>query len=194
MSKEITSECSIRIATPEDAEKLLKIYEYYIKETAITFEYEVPTVSEFRSRIEKVLTRFPYLVAERDGEILGYCYASPFHERAAYQWCVETTIYLKHDLHRMGLGRFLYEELEKRLKAQGILNLNACIGYPDKEDERLTFNSVQFHEKMDYSMVGEFHKCGYKFNRWYNMVWMEKMLGEHPDVPEAPKPFNAIHP
>ncbi len=169
----------IRLATPDDAGALLAIYEYYVKETAITFEYEVPSEAEFRGRIERVLEKFPYLVVESAGEILGYAYASPFHEREAYQWCVEMSIYLKKDQRRAGLGRMLYENLESRLQDLGYLNLNACIGYPEVEDEHLTFGSVRFHERMGYSMVGEFHKCGYKFGRWYNMVWMEKLIGDH---------------
>ncbi len=179
---------TLRMATLDDAKELVSIYEYYVKETAITFEYEVPTVEEFRERIENTLKKFPYLVVERFGkpEILGYAYASAFHPRDAYKWCAEMSIYLKKECRREGLGRVLYEELESRLKEMGILNLNACIGYPDKEDEHLTFGSVKFHEKMGYSMVGEFHKCGYKFGRWYNMVWMEKHIGEHVDNPQSP--------
>ena len=199
---------NIRMATPKDAAALLEIYAYYVKETAITYEYDVPSVEEFKGRIEKVLTKFPYLVIEgkshtdesketsescngafTDGtssaKILGYAYASPFHERAAYQWCAEMSIYLKKDNRRCGLGRMLYEELEKRLKDQGLLNLYACIGYPDHEDEYLSYASVHFHEKMGYSMIGVFHKCGYKFDRWYNMVWMEKIIGEHKEGPVA---------
>lgn len=176
---------SIRMATPEDAKALVDIYDYYVTDTAITFEYDTPSVEEFRGRIEKVLEKYPYLVAaEIDGSgeevrFLGYAYASPFKEREAYKYSVEMSIYVRRDLHRAGIGRALYEELEKRLKEQGILNLNACIGYPEQEDEYLTFDSVKFHEKMGYSMVGVFHKCGYKFNRWYNMVWMEKLIGDH---------------
>ena len=173
----------IRMATPEDAQALLDIYEYYVKETAITFEYDVPSVEEFRGRIEKTLKKYPYLVIEDDSEILGYAYASTFKDRAAYQWCVETSIYIKKDARRGGLGKELYLELENRLKAQGILNLNACIGYPEEEDEHLTFDSVKFHEKLGYSMVGEFHKCGYKFGRFYNMIWMEKLIGDHKNPP-----------
>ncbi|SDA53909.1 phosphinothricin acetyltransferase [Butyrivibrio sp. INlla18] len=174
----------IRIATPEDAKELLDIYRYYVENTAITFEYDVPSVEEFRGRIERVLKKFPYLVVEGDGKIYGYAYVSPFKERAAYQWAVETSIYVAKDARRDGLGRMLYEELEKRLKEMGILNLNACIGYPNgAEDEHLTYDSVKFHEKMGYSMVGEFHQCGYKFGRWYNMVWMEKLIGEHVNDP-----------
>jgi phosphinothricin acetyltransferase len=173
------SDVRIRMAAPEDARELLLIYDYYVKETAITFEYETPSVEEFEGRIKKVLERFPYIVAEESGVILGYAYASPFHERAAYQWCAEMSIYLDRNVRGRGIGRLLYEELEARLRNMGILNLNACIGYPDREDEHLTFASVRFHERMGYSMVGEFHKCGFKFGKWYNMVWMEKLIGEH---------------
>jgi phosphinothricin acetyltransferase len=173
------SKTVIRLATVEDAPKLLGIYRYYVESTAITYEYDVPSLEEFEKRIENVLKNFPYLVAEQDGTILGYAYASKFHERAAYQWSVEMSIYLDKDQKGNGLGRMLYEELEKRLKDQGILNLYACIGYPEKEDEYLTYDSVRFHEKMGYKLIGEFHKCGKKFDRWYNMVWMEKIIGEH---------------
>ncbi|MBE5827882.1 MAG: N-acetyltransferase [Butyrivibrio sp.] len=169
----------IRTATLDDAAALLDIYDYYVQKTAITFEYDTPSVEEFRGRIRKVLEKFPYLVIEQENNILGYAYASPFHERAAYQWCVEMSIYLDKGARRSGLGRMLYEELEKELKAQGILNLYACIGVPEKEDEHLTFGSVHFHEKMGYHLNGTFTKCGYKFGRWYNMVWMEKIIGEH---------------
>ena len=177
------SKISIRSATCEDAEELLRIYDYYVRETAITFEYVTPSVEEFRGRIKSTLEKFPYLVVEENGIILGYAYASAFHVREAYKWCVEMSIYLDKDAHARGLGRLIYEELERQLKEMGYLNLNACISFPDKEDEYLTFGSVRFHEKMGYSMVGEFHKCGFKFGRWYNMVWMEKIIGDHNSTP-----------
>lgn len=97
--------------------------------TAIAFEYEVPSVEEFAGRIEHILKKYPYLVAEKDGRIVGYAYAGTFYDRAAYDWAVE--------------------------------------------------NSVKFHEHMGYRIVGKFCKCGYKFGKWYNMVWMEKHIGEH---------------
>ncbi|WP_035783543.1 GNAT family N-acetyltransferase [Butyrivibrio sp. MC2021] len=188
MEKEnLSTNIIIREATEDDAENLLKIYSYYVEETAITFEYEVPSVAEFAGRIRKTKEKYPYIVAQdkNTGRLLGYSYASAFKERAAYQWSVETTIYVDKDCKRGGLGRLLYAELEKCLSAMGILNVNACIGYPNgAEDEHLTYDSVKFHEKLGYSMVGEFHQCGSKFGRWYNMVWMEKMLGEHVDNPK----------
>lgn len=184
--KRMADTITIRIATEADAEALLAIYEGYVRNTAITFEYEVPSVEEFRNRIHHTLERYPYLVAEEDRRAVGYAYAGQFHERAAYDWAVETSIYVAADCKRKGIGKKLYEALEMWLHRQGILNLNACIAYPQTEDEYLTKDSVKFHEKLGYRMVGTFHQCGYKFGRWYDMVWMEKFIGEHrknqPDI------------
>jgi len=183
------SEISLRIATPLDAADLLEIYAYYVEHTAITFEYTVPSLEEFEERIRHTLQRYPYIVAEEKGHIIGYVYAGAFKSRAAYDWCVETSIYVHKDHKKRGLGKLLYEALERILKAQNILNLNACIAYSAKEDAFLTKDSVFFHEKMGYRMVGEFHQCGYKVGRWYNMVWMEKMVGEHLDHQPPVIPF-----
>lgn len=170
---------TIRDADIKDAERILEIYAYYIKNTAITFEYEVPTLDEFRKRIENTFTRYPYLVIERNGVIEGYAYAGPFIERAAYDWSCEITIYLDHTSQKCGLGRKIYEALEEKLREMGILNLYACIGYPEQEDEYLNKNSADFHAHLGFTQVGKFHKCGYKFGRWYNMIWMEKIIGRH---------------
>jgi len=183
---------TIRIAREEDAEQLLEIYAPYVRNTAITFEYEVPDAAEFRSRIRRVLERYPYLAAEADGKIVGYAYVSPFSERAAYAWSVETSIYVDREKKRMGIGGRLYAALEECLRAQGILNLNACISYPEREDEYLTRDSVAFHERLGYRMVGQFHDCGYKFDRWYHMVWMEKQIGPHLEHQPPVKPFPEV--
>ncbi len=173
------TDTEIRTANVDDAERLLEIYSYYVDNTAITFEYDVPSIEEFQCRIRNILEKYPYLCILQNGVIQGYAYAGPFHTRAAYQWSAEMTIYLDHHTKRCGLGRKLYEALEEKLKAMGILNIYACIGYPMKEDEYLTKNSAQFHEHLGYVKVGEFHNCGYKFRRWYNMIYMEKLIGEH---------------
>ena len=172
----------IRTAETADAKRLLEIYDYYVRNTAITFEYDTPSLDEFTARMVKVMKRYPYLVIEKDGHIEGYAYAGIFKDRAAYDWSCETTIYIDHDARKTGMGRMLYEALEEKLKAMGILNMYACIGYPDTEDEYLTKNSAEFHEHLGFLKVGEFHKCGYKFGRWYDMIWMEKMIGEHSDT------------
>lgn len=169
----------IRTVTLEDAPQLLAIYSYYVENTAITFEYESPTLEEFRSRIANTLKKYPYLCISQGDKILGYAYAGPFRTRAAYQWAAEMTIYLAPDAQKRGLGREIYESLEQRLREMGILNLYACIGYPISEDEYLTANSAQFHEHMGYKKVGEFHSCGYKCGHWYDMIYMEKIIGEH---------------
>ena len=105
----------IRTAAAEDTKALLKIYTPYVKNTAITFEYSVPSEEEFKGRMEKILQKYPYLVAEMDGEIVGYAYAGAFHERPAYEWAAETTIYVKQDRKKLGIGKKLYDELERYL-------------------------------------------------------------------------------
>ena len=170
----------IRDATQSDVEALLAIYAPYVKLTAITFEYEVPNVDDFRQRLQEVQAKYPWIVAEVDGQIVGYAYASPFKERAAYQWAVETSIYVDSNMKRLGIGRKLHEALEQRLKAQGILNMNACISFVEAEDEYLTHDSIRFHEQLGYQEVAHFHLCGKKFGRWYDMIWMEKLIGKHP--------------
>lgn len=182
----------IRIVREEDTEQLLELYAYYVEHTAITFEYEVPSVEEFRGRICRTAERYPYLVSECDGVIRGYAYAGVFHERSAYDWAVETSIYVAKGETRQGIGKELYMALEQALALQHIINLNACIAYPAKEDPYLTKNSVQFHQHMGYRMVGQFYKCGYKFGRWYDMVWMEKCISHHPDHPQKVRPFREI--
>jgi phosphinothricin acetyltransferase len=169
----------IRPATPDDAAALLAIYAPYVAETAISFEYDVPSEEEFRQRIIGFSKEYPYLVAEEDGRIVGYAYAHIFHGRAAYQWSVETSIYVDRHEKRKGIGKVLHEALEQALKAQGILNMEAAIAYIEEEDEYLTHDSIRFHEWMGYKKVAHFHQCGRKFGRWYDVVWMEKIIGDH---------------
>ena len=130
----------IRAAAPEDAAQLLDIYTPYVEQTAITFEYDVPTLEEFRGRIARTLQKYPYLTAERSGELLGYAYLSPFVGRAAYQWAAETSIYLRMDSRGLGLGRALYEAIEGIARAQNLTNLEACIGRP--AGEAVTFSLI----------------------------------------------------
>lgn len=188
----MSGEVKIRTVIGQDAAELVRIYAPYVLNTAVTFEYDVPTVEEFAERIRRIKLKYPYLAAESDGEILGYAYAGPFKERAAYDRSVETSIYVKDGHKGCGIGRKLYDALEGALKEQGILNLYACIAYPEREDSFLTKDSVAFHEKMGYQTVGRFHRCGYKFGRWYDMVWMEKFIGTHSENPQELKAFDCI--
>lgn len=174
----------IRMAKISDAKEILDIYAWYVKESAVTFEYEVPSLMEFQQRMIHILQKYPYLVAVKDGQIQGYAYAGVFKGRRAYDWAVETTIYIKKDCKGCGYGRMLYEELETRLKQQNILNMYACIASSQEEDAHFTNDSPKFHAHMGFQTIGTFSKCGFKFGKWYDMIWMEKMLGEHTENPK----------
>lgn len=167
---------TIRTANVDDANDLLEIYRYYVEKTAVTFEYDVPTLEEFQKRISHTLEKYPYLVAESQEEILGYAYAGRYHPRAAFSWSAEMAIYLKKDIRQKGIGRKLYTRLEEILKEQGVVKTIAHITMPI--DEYSDFNSRQFHEKMGYRITGKFENIGYKFGRWYSTIWMDKMIGE----------------
>ena len=177
----------VRRAVMADAEPIAEIYDYYVKNTAITFEYESPSAEEFKKRMELTMRRYPYLVIEKDGVVKGYAYAGPLVARAAYDWSCEMTVYVDRDARKSGLGRRLYEALETELRKMGIQNLYARVAYPETEDEYLTANSADFHAHLGFVKAGEFHKCGYKFGRWYNIIWMEKIIGRHGDDHEQVK-------
>ena len=176
----------VRDANISDVPRLLEIYSYYITDTAVSFEYEVPSLAEFERRYREITSFYPYLAAELDGVVIGYAYAHPFVGRKAYDWSAELTIYLDKDCTRLGAGKALYEALEQRLMTMGITNLYACIGVPEKDDEYLTGNSLSFHEHMGFRNVGVFRGCGRKFGRWYDMAWAEKVIAprlqNQPDV------------
>ena len=176
----------IRSATPDDAAALAAIYRPYVEGTAITFEYEAPSAEEFSSRIAHTLERYPYLVAADKADpfhLLGYAYASVYHGRAAYSWSVETSIDVAKSERTKGIGRALHAELEDELKEMGIQNMYACItALPEdrSDDPYLTDASIRFHEKLGYALCARFARCGYKFSQWYDVVWMERMIGTHP--------------
>ncbi|MCR5621467.1 MAG: GNAT family N-acetyltransferase [Treponema sp.] len=166
----------IRDVRLEDAERLAEIYSYYVANTAVSFEYEVPTASEFRRRIAKTREKYPYLVCLDDGRLIGYVYAGAYSSREAYAWTVTTSIYVDRNCRRRGAGTLLYQELEKRLKAQGIVNLLAGVAYCDAEDEYLTHDSYKFHLKEGYTEVARMRTVGKKFDRWYDLVWLQKKI------------------
>ena len=170
---------TIEKVTIDDAEELLAIYAPYVRDTAVSFEYVVPSVEEFADRILQISAKYPYIKAVEDGRIIGYAYANTFKGRKAYDWSVETTVYVRRDVKRNGIGRRLYECLEQSLRKMGVLNMNACIASAKVEDEFLTNDSMYFHSRMGFIEVGRFHNSGYKFGRWYDMIWMEKLIGSH---------------
>ena len=165
---------TLRVACAQDAPALLAIYAPYVRDTFITFEYDVPDAAEFAERIGATLQRYPYIVAcGEDGTPIGYAYLGVFHARQAYDWTAETSIYVDRAARGMHVGTLLHEALEQAARLQGLTNLDACIAYPDEG------GSAGFHERMGYRMVGRFEACGYKLGAWRDMVWMEKHIGEH---------------
>ncbi|QUA53256.1 GNAT family N-acetyltransferase [Aristaeella lactis] len=166
----------IRDVQEEDAERLAEIYAYYVRNTAVSFEYTAPSVSEFRERICKIKAKYPYLVCERQGKVIGYAYAGRYSPREAYQWTATTSIYIDHECRRQGAGSLLYRELEGRLRDQGIVNLLAGVGYCEKEDEYLSHDSYKYHLKEGYTLVAQMKGVGKKFDRWYDLLWLQKKL------------------
>ncbi|MCQ2467969.1 MAG: N-acetyltransferase family protein [Clostridia bacterium] len=177
----------IEYVTVDDVSELLNIYAPYVQNTAITFEYEVPTVEEFANRIANTKRKFPYIKAIVDGEIVGYAYAGTFRVRPAFNWSVETSIYVKSDCRRSGVGRALYEALEGELKKMGIINVYACIIHELEPNPYVNDDSYNFHLNMGYRLIGRFPDCGYKFDRWFDMIWMEKHIGDHVTNPDEVK-------
>lgn len=174
----------LRIAAISDAKALSEIYGYYVKNTTVSFEYDAPDESEFASRIAEKLKKYPFIVAEEDGVIFGYAYASSFRDRAAYDWDAELSIYVSHGNYRRGIGKRLYSALLALLKLQHFANAYAVITCPNDP-------SVAFHEKLGFTLAGKFHKSGYKHGEWLDFVCYEKSF-DHPVVPERIIPFSAL--
>ncbi|MBO5891105.1 MAG: N-acetyltransferase [Oscillospiraceae bacterium] len=175
----------IRMARAEDIPAILEIYAPYVWNTTFTFEYTIPTVAEFSARFADISKQFPWLVWEENGKVLGYAYASAPFTRAAYQWCAEPSIYLSEEIQGKGIGRKLYLTLEELLKQQGYRVLYALI-----TQENLP--SLAFHEKLGYTPIAQLPDCGWKFDRWLGVVWMEKRQNFVDSPSNAPIPIGDI--
>ncbi|MBS5215251.1 MAG: N-acetyltransferase [Clostridiales bacterium] len=169
----------IRAAQKKDLQAMLDIYAPYVKNTAVTFEYDIPSIEEFEKRFQKITNFFPWLVYEEESKVLGYAYAGTFHERKAFQWDAELSIYLSEEAHRRGIGKKLYLELFSILEEQGIYTVYAHITYPNDD-------SIAFHKAMGFQKTAHFPKTGYKMGKWRDTIFMEKHLKELPDVPKQP--------
>ncbi len=168
----------IRLANKQDAKQIRDIYKYYVQETTITFEYDVPSLEEMENRITQTLINYPYYVALVDQKIVGYAYAGVYKNRAAYQWGCELSVYVDHKEHGRGIATHLYDCLIAELKSMRFQKLYACIALPNEK-------SVSFHQKYGFQQNALFKNTGYKFNQWIDMIWMEKTLN-HDLNPETP--------
>lgn len=175
----------LRIAAPGDAPALLAIYTPYVTGSCYTFETEPPTEEEFRERMRGIQRFFPYLVLEENGEILGYAYAHFFHERRAYQWLCETTIYVRQDCRRNGCATRLYNALLRILAAQGFCDAVAVLGCPNLPSER-------FHEHMGFALEMTYPQAGYKQGAWHDVKYYVKHLTARQEQPSDPVPFSSL--
>ena len=188
---EIKEGIIIRAATVDDAESLLNIYGYYVENSSLSFEYSVPSVEEFKKRIKDTLRFYPYLVVQtHDGEVIGYAYASALNTRPAYSWNAVLSIYLNKDRRRAGIGRQLYTKMEEILKAQGFVKSIVHLTLP--VDEYSDYNSKQFHEHMGFELVGQLDNTGYKFGRWYSIIYMDKQIATPLDNMPMPCSFDEV--
>jgi phosphinothricin acetyltransferase len=182
---EVLMNATFRPATPQDAAGILAIYAPIVRDTAISFEVEPPTVPEMQQRISQTLQKLPWLVCECQGDILGYVYASPHRARAAYQWSVDVSVYVHADLHRSGIGRGLYTALFSLLYRQGFYNLYAGITLPND-------GSVGLHEALGFQPVGIYRSVGFKFGIWHDVGWWHLPLRSGSRTPEPPTAFDTI--
>lgn len=180
---------SLRPVRESDAGQISAIYRPYVEKTAITFEYEAPDSDEFVRRIRAVTQKYPWICAANSADrILGYMYSGAFHARPAYDWSVETSIYLSEDARGRHIGTLLETAYCRLLLNAGFTNVNACITVsPQGKDEYVTDASPKFHAHQGYTLCGHFHSCGYKFGRWYDMIWMEKIIAPHTSRPAHPR-------
>lgn len=176
---------SLRFAQPKDASALLEIYRPYVEKTSITFETAVPSVDDFRERISEISSRFPYLIAEKDGLLLGYAYAHPFHERAAYDWTVETSIYVCEKYRGHHIGQKLYGALLPLLELQGVKNVCAVVTIPNDR-------SIGFHQSMGFSQGGILPNFGYKLGQWHSVAYLYRSLDAGSGTPGPIHPIHAL--
>ena len=170
---------TIRLARPNDATAICDIYAPAVTETIVSFEGEPPTDDEMRGRIERTLPSHPWLVCEREGKIVGYAYASPHRNRAAYRWSVDVSVYIHRDHRREGVGRGLYESLFAILALQGFVNAYAGIALPNEA-------SVTLHESLGFEPVGVFEEVGFKHGSWRDVGWWQLAISARLDDPEPP--------
>lgn len=175
---------TIRFATEADAGALLEIYAQYI-DTAVTFEYDKPTLEDFTARVREISRHWPHLVCEENGRILGYAYAHHARERAAYNWFVELSVYLDRSATRHGLGKKLYSLLLDILRLQGVKTAMGCVTMPNPASEAL-------HTALGFRLAGRSPNAGYKNGAWHDVAWYELPLAGY-DVPPVPvKPIGAL--
>jgi L-amino acid N-acyltransferase YncA len=170
---------TLRLATPADAPQVAEIYAPIVDRTPISFELEAPAASEMGRRIAAVLGFAPWLVCTEGDAVLGYAYASRHHERAAYRWSVDLSLYVREGARRGGVGRALYRALLALLRLQGFRAAHAGITLPNAP-------SVGFHEALGFRPVGVFPRVGFKQGAWHDVGYWQLELGDRAGAPAEP--------
>lgn len=167
----------VRYANFADAPVIRDIYAHYVRRTAITFATEEPTTADFVAKISDA--RYPFLVAEKNGRLIGFAYADSFRKKEAYRWDVELSIYLAPGIEGQGFGTALMEELLRILSHQGYVNAYSCITLPGER-------SIRLHKHFGFEELGVFPRTGYKLGQWHDVIWMSKVLNDPMDKPDEP--------
>lgn len=175
----------IRIAQAQDSEAVAAIYRPYVETTAISFEAAPPDREEMGRRITETSTFHPWVVCEIDGQVAGYAYAARHRVRAAYQWSVDTSVYVERRYWWCGIGRGLYSSLVEILRAQGFVNAYAGIALPNPA-------SVALHESVGFTPVGVYRGVGYKLGTWHDVGWWQLTLKTHVAPPTEPLDMAAV--
>lgn len=160
---------AIRKASAQDVPAMLAIYDRFVRETAVSFEYETPTAEEFTRRLNEHIAVYPWLVWEEDGRVLGYAYAGRVFARDAYAWNAEISCYLAEEARGRGVGRLLYAAIEDILRRQGVRKVYAVVTAANAP-------SVAFHKALGYREVVTYYDVGFKHGSWYDVIWLEKQL------------------
>ena len=181
----MTNDFKIRHINLNDAEATLDVYRPYVENTIISFEYDLPGLSQWKTRIKTNTSEYPWLVCEYQKNIIGYAYGSKHRYRTAYSWSPESTVYLSDKFHRLGIASVLYKTLFELLRLQGYVNVYAGVTLPNVKSE-------EFHLALGFYEVGIFKKIGFKFGSWHDTRWFQLHLVEHPDNPNKPKTLNEI--
>jgi phosphinothricin acetyltransferase len=175
----------IRLAQDADVDAIVGIYRPVVEATAISFETSTPDRDEMARRLGETLQSYPWLVCDIDGQIAGYAYATRHRVRGAYRWSVDTSVYIKEEYRRRGVGRGLYESLFAILAAQGYFNAYAGISLPNPA-------SVALHESMGFERIGVYRRVGYKLGRWHDVGWWQRTLNEHEQSPKEPSDLGTV--
>jgi phosphinothricin acetyltransferase len=176
---------SLRLATTDDADQVRDVYAPYCQ-TPISFELEPPSVDEMHRRMSAVLDQNAWLVCADVGMIVGYAYAAPHRERAAYRWSVDTSVYIHERHHRRGIGRALYTSLFQLLRHQGYVNAYAGVTLPNP-------GSVGLHEALGFTPVGVYTQVGYKYGAWHDVGWYQLLLQPRTLEPRPPRPLADVY-